>query len=599
MLMKTQGHPSTGVLALAHWLLCLAVFFCFALGLNAQGQLVQPDEEVQVSKAEAGRHGGRLVVALRSEPRTFNPVLAADSPSREVISRMMADLVHINRGTQQTEPALAKSWKVSKDGLRYTLQMRRGVRFSDGRPLTADDVLFTFRVYLDEKVRSPNRDLLVIGGKPIQVRKLDDWTVEVTLPQPHAPAERLFDSLAILPRHLLQSAFDEGKWAQTWTLATPPGQIAGLGPFRVKEYVAGQRVVLERNPYYWRADAQKRRLPYLDELVFLIAPSEDAQVIRFQAGETDILSRISARNFSALARGAAGRFRLLDMGPSLEYHFLFFNLNDLAGKNLPEIARKQAWFRDARFRQAISLAADRDGIVRLVFEGRATPLAAHVSPGNKLWHNAGLARPAQAIEQARRLLQQAGFTQRADGKLLDAQGQVVEFSIVTNSSNAARVQMAIILQDDLKKLGITVNLVTLESRSVLDRIFNTFEYEAAINGLASGDVDPNSDMNVWRITGATHLWNLSQKEQAPWEGEMDRLMVQQLGTLDYKRRKRIYGRVQQIVAQNLPLVCLVSPNVLVAAHHRVGNFRPAILESYTLWNADELYLIPASTGPPR
>ncbi|MGH9859849.1 MAG: ABC transporter substrate-binding protein, partial [Candidatus Acidiferrales bacterium] len=201
---------------------------------RAQGQPRATGEEWLVSQAAQGQHGGRLVVALRSEPRTLNPVLAADSSSREVIRRMMADLIHINRASQQTEPALAKSWSVSKDGLRYTLKLRSGLRFSDGQPLTADDVVFTFQVYLDEKVHSPQRDLLLVGGKPIAVRKVDAQTVVFEMSQPYAPAERLFDSIAILPRHLLKAGFDEGKFAQTWGLNTPANQIAGLGPFRLK-----------------------------------------------------------------------------------------------------------------------------------------------------------------------------------------------------------------------------------------------------------------------------------------------------------------------------------------------------------------------------
>ena len=530
------------------------------------------------------------MAALRSEPRTFNPVLSADSASREIIHRLMSDLVRINRATQLTEPSLAKSWQVSRDGLRYTLHLRRGVRFSDGTPLTADDVVFTYQVYMDENVRSPQRDLLLVGGKPIRVRKVDAHTVVFDLPQGHAPGERLFDSIAILPRHLLETPYREGKFAEAWSLATPPSQIAGLGPFRLKEYVPGQRVVLERNPYYWKVDKQRRRLPYLDELVFVVTPNEDAQVLRFQAGEIDLISRVSSKNYSALARAAQGRFRLLDVGPSLEYHFLFFNLNDLAAKNLPEVARKQAWFRDARFRQAISAAIDREGIAKLVFDGRVTPLWAHVTPGNKLWVNKELPRPAQSLDRARRLLRDAGFSWRADGKLADSAGQPVEFSIINSASSAVRTQMSTIIQDDLKKLGITVNVLALESRSVSDRILNTHDYEAALAGLASGDVDPNSEMNVWRVTGATHLWNLSRKEQAEWEAEIDRLMGQQLVTLNYQRRKRIYDRVQQLVAEHLPLICLASPNLLVGAQNKVGNFQPAILESYTLWNADELYV---------
>lgn len=581
----------------------LMMFFAFAQGLSATlpPQAILASEEALITNGEVGRFGGRLTVALRTEPRTFNPVLATDSSSREVIGRLMADLVHINRETQKTESALAKTWKGSPDGKSYTLRLRRGLCFSDGQPLSADDVLFTFQVYLDEKVHSPQRDLLVIGGVPLRVRKVDALTLIFELAQPYAAAERLFDSLAILPRHKLQKLYEEGRFAEAWGLSAQPEQLAGLGPYRLKEYVPGQRIVLDRNPYYWKADRQKRRLPYLDEIVFLVVPSEDAQVIRFQAGETDLITRLNARNFNALARDprAAGH-RLLDLGPGLEYNFLFFNLNDLAAKNLPRVARKQAWFREVRFRQAVSLAIDRVGITRLVYEGRATPLWSHVTPGNRLWVHPGLARTAQSVDQARQLLRDAGFSWNSSGQLLDREGTQVEFTIVVSSSNAQRSQMATIIQSDLKALGMAINLVPIEFRSLLDRVFTTLEYEAAISGLVSGDADPTAEMNVWSLRGATRLWNVTpQHEAGPWEAEIDRLMQLQLVTLRYPRRKRLYDEVQQLVAENLPLICLASPNVLVAANNKIGNLRPAILEPYALWNVEELFFIGPETGAKR
>src|SRR3989441_9639738 len=324
---------------------------------------------------------------------------------------MMADLVHINRFTQQTEPALAKSWKVSPDGLRYTLKLRRGLRFSDGHPLDADDVLFSFQLYLDEKVHAPQRDLLIVGGKPIVVGKLDSETLVFELAQPYGVGDRLFDGFAILPRHLLQKAYSEGTLAQAWSLTTPPEQIAGLGPFRLKEYVPGQRLVLERNPHYWKVDAKGSRLPYLDELTFLFVSSEDAQVLRFQAGETDLISALNAENFAALEPDQQKRgYRLHDLGPGLEYAFLFFNLNDLDPKALGPVARKQSWFRQVAFRQAVSAAIDRDAIVSLAFQGRAIPLWSHVTAGNRLWVNDRLPRPPRSIERARQLLQAVGFS---------------------------------------------------------------------------------------------------------------------------------------------------------------------------------------------
>jgi len=260
-------------------------------------------------------------------------------------------------------------------------------------------------------------------------------------------------------------------------------------------------------------------------------------------------------------------------------------------KALPEIARKQAWFQDKRFRQAVSDAIDRDSIVRLVYNGRATSLWTQVTPGNRLWIDPGIPHPAMSVTHARELLQSAGFSWKSDGALVDSHGSPVEFSILTSSSNAQRVKIATLIQDDLSKLGINVQIASLEFHTMVDRLLTTHDYEAAVMGLVSGDADPTSEMNVWMSSGDTHLWHPNQTQPAtPWEAEMDRLMQQQLITLDYAKRKRLYDRVQEIVADELPVICLVSPNILVGASDRVGNFHPAILDPYTLWNIDQLYI---------
>jgi|HubBroStandDraft_6_1064221.scaffolds.fasta_scaffold00151_17 peptide/nickel transport system substrate-binding protein len=544
-----------------------------------------------IADGAPGQAGGRLVVALRSEPKTLNPAMAVDETSRDVIRCLSADLIHINRLSLKTEPSLAKSWKVSRDGRQYTLELRRGLRFSDGEPFTADDVIFSFQVYLDEKVDSSQRDLLVVAGKPIVVVKLDAYTVRFELAQPYAAAERLFDGVAILPRHLLETSYRNGSFSQAWSLSMAPNQFAGLGPFRLKEYVPGQRVVLEKNPYYWKADRAGTQLPYLNEVVFLSVPSEDAQVIRFESGDTDVLSRFSAENFAVLQKQQSVRgYHLDDLGSGLEYNFLFFNLNDLASKGLPEIAKKQAWFQDVRFRQAVSAAIDRDGIVRLVYSGRAAPIWDQVTPGNKLWVDDKIAHPARSLEHARELLQSAGFSWNR-GSLVDPHGNPVEFSILTSSSNAQRMKMATIIQDDLSQLGMSVQVVPLEFHAMVDRLQSSYNYEAAVMGLVSGDADPTSEMNVWLSSGETHLWHPNQvKPATSWESEVDGLMQQQLVELDYGKRKRLYDRVQEIVAEELPMICLVSPNILVAAANRVGNFRPGILVPYALWNIEQLYV---------
>src|SRR5262249_40784863 len=428
-------------------------------------------------------------------------------------------------------------------------------------------------------------------GKPIQVRKLGPYQVAFDLPQPYAAAERMFDSVNILPRHLLERVYDEGTISKAWSTATNPAEIAGLGPFRLKQYTTAEQIVLERNPHYWKADPKQNRLRYLDEMTFLIVPTEDAEVIRFQAGDVDVIEKISAQNYAALDGDQKPRgYVLQDLGAGFEYDFLFFNLNDLSAKQLPEIKRKQEWFRRNEFRQAISLAIDREAIVRLVYQGRATPLWDHVTPGNKLWINQLVPHPPRSLEKAAALLRSAGFSRRSDGTLVDAAGQPVEFTILTNPSNAQRTKIATIIQDDIAQLGIKVRVVPLEFQAIMTRVFDSLDYEASILGLVSGDADPNPEINVWTSTGGTHLWAQNEiKPVASWQVELDALMQRQTAILDYKKRKQTYDRVQEIIATYDPVICMVSPNILVGAKASLAGVKPSVMRNYLLWDAEHLF----------
>jgi len=361
--------------------------------------------------------------------------------------------------------------------------------------------------------------------------------------------------------------------------------------------------VLERNPYYWKTDGKGNRLPYVEEIVFLFVPSADAQVLRFQSGETDVISRLGAENFSVLSRQAKG-YSMTDAGPGLEYNFLFFNLNDLGKNASAEASRKQKWFKELKFRKAVSAIVDREAIVKLVYQGRGAPLWGPVTPGNHRWANASLAHPPRSLEKARALLREAGFTWKSvpggEDILVEAGGTPVEFSILTSSSNADRAKMATLIQEDMKQLGMRVQVVPLEFRSLLDRVTQTKEYEACLLGLASFDADPNSDMNVWLSSGGTHLWNPSQTHPATaWEAEVDRLLEQQLVAHSFDERKKLYDRVQEIIAENEPMTFLASPNILAGAKNTVGNFHPTVLEPYVLWNVEQLYFRSAPRSADR
>ena len=433
------------------------------------------------------------------------------------------------------------------------------------------------------------------------MRRLDANTVAFHLAHRYAAAERLLTALPCCPSIFLGKRIGMASWIRPGKQAHHRAKSLPLGSVspervcrRTTSYFGAQPLLLEDET------SEKQRLPYLDEITFLFVPNADAEVIRFQSGDTDILNRLGADDYSVLKKDQATHsFRVYDAGPSLEYNFLFFNLNSALPAN-SDISRKQAWFRQVKFRQAISLAIDRDSMVRLIYREMATPLWSPVTPASAFWVDAAIPHPARSIDQARKLLRDAGFSWSETGELIDSSRSPVKFTILTSASNSQRMKMATIIQQDMKELGIAVEVVPLEFRSVVNRIFQTHDYEAAILGLGAGDVDPNSQMNVWLSSGNDHIWDLGESHPATaWENEIDQLMEKQLTTLKPQARKLLYDRVQEIIAENLPLISLVSPNVLVAAKNELANFKPAALDPHTLWNAPELYLTgPGASGQP-
>ncbi len=575
------------------------ILLVLSLGQSLEAVSVSPaqlcahapeDGDFLRTAGQRGSCGGRLVVSQRSEPKTFNPLIAADSNSQRIINLLNADLLHINRTDFVVEPALAKSWTLSPDGRTYTLVLRRGLRFSDGSLFTADDVLFSFKAYLDQRLHSPQRDLLLISGVPVTVRKIDDYKLRFTLPSRYAAGERIFDNIAIMPRHILASKLASGDLISAWGVSTDPKQIVGLGPFRLKAFVPGQRVVLERNPFYWKADGQGQRLPYFDELISELVPNSEAESMRFLSGETDIMSRLTAANFAALKSDEQKRdFHVYDLGPGFEYTFLFFNLNATDDPSRSRLAQKQKWFEQVEFRQAVAEAVDRNAIVRLAYRGHAVPISVPISSANASWMDASIPPPVRSVARAREKLRKAGFSWTPNGDLVDAQGNGVSFSLLVNAANPQQQEIGVIIQQDLKDLGIGVTLNLLEYRSFLNRILSSFDYDAAVSTLADGDADPNTELSVLDSNGSNHFWSLKPKRIPSWQAEIDTLMQRQMIAGRPVERKRLFDRVQEILCKYKPAVFLISPNVLVAAKDEIRNFHPAKLADYTLWNADQLF----------
>ncbi|MCG8454742.1 MAG: ABC transporter substrate-binding protein [Holophagales bacterium] len=544
---------------------------------------------------EVGQPGGQLRLAATAEPRTLNPVTAVAGPSLAVLEHLHAGLVRFHPPSFRVRAELAERIEEVSDRI-IRFHLRRNIRFSDGEPFDADDVAFTFRAMLDPAMQSIQREHLLIDGEPIEVRKIDSHTVEAELPTAIAAALELFDAVAILPEHRLGPAYREGRLGEVWGVGTALEQIVGLGPFRLRSYLPGERLELERNPHYWKRDAADQPLPYLQSLIFSYVADDEAQVLRFAAGESHLIQGIDTDSFARLRSRAEAPFEVHDLGPGLAYEFLFFNANPSAPERRPELAEKQVWFGDSDFRRALSLAIDRRAIARLAYGGLATPIGGAVTPANHRWHDPAITPPPFDPTRASELLSQAGFVrdgsggENGGGPLRAPSGNAVSLTLVTNSSNPQRTQAAAVIQEDLRKVGIEVKVVTLEFGALLERVYSSFDYDLCLLGLGRGALDPDAAAAVFRSDGDTHLWDLSGREPTEaWQQELDSLFDAQRIELDPAERLRLYHRAQALVAENAPAVFLVAPNVLVGTHPALGNIAPVPLDPPITWNAERFY----------
>ena len=507
---------------------------------------------------------GELRFCLRSEPKTFDPLKVEDDASAAIRYLTGGVLIRMNRQTQALEPELAQSWKVSKDGRQITFKLRSGISFSDGTPFSAEDVAYTMQQLWDPSLHSATGDAFRSGPGNLEVKTISPIQISVTFPAPVAGLDRQFDQVAILSAH------------------SPKKEMAVLGPFMVADYKPGATVLLKRNPNYWKSDAQGHKLPYLDSIRLDIQPNRDVEMLRFKRGEIDLINSLDSEYFDKLAATSPQLVR--DAGPSLDSEQMWFN--EVAKAPLP--AYKKNWFRSANFRRAISEAINRADLARVVFRGHAQPAFGPVSPANKFWFNAKLKPEAYSSDAALKALQREGF-RLENGALKDKDGNEVVFSIITNSGNKYRERMATMIQEDLQKIGIHVNVVTLDFPSLIERMTQTFDYEAILLGLTNVGLDPSEQMNVWLSSSDNHQWNPSEKTpETAWEAEIDKLMREQASSADANKRKQSFDRVQEIAVEQMPFIYLVNRNALSAVAANLQGASPVIVVPQTYWNVERL-----------
>jgi peptide/nickel transport system substrate-binding protein len=545
----------------------------------------------------AGKRGGSLSYRLSSPPNTFNYVMAGDEASNTVAFFMLTSrLVEFDHDAQDYAPALAETWKLSEDERTVEVTLRDGLKFSDGHALTADDVAFTLRALYDPKVPAPlYRDAMMIGEKPIRIAVADPRRFTLTFAEPVNVPENYMSNLGVLPRHALEAELAKGAFKDAYGVTADPKSIVTSGKFVVSESKPGERVVLARNPNYWKKDSAGAQLPYLDALTLEVISDENNAVARLGQGTLDVYDRVRPADFAAL-RGGQGPARAYDLGPGLYADTLWFNQNPgkrADGKPYVDPA-KLAWFADARFRRAVSHAIDRENIAANVWRGLATPLHGFITPGNRAWVAADLPPTEYSLEKARALLQEAGFVTRGteqSPELYDAKGNRVEFTIVAPAGTKTRVQSAVIVQEDLSKLGIKAQVAEIENAQVNARINQSYDYEAVFFGTSASEPDPSAYADMLRSSSPQHLWSPKQQKPATeWEARLDELIARQAHETDRERRRAIFRDAQHLLAEQLPMIPVVARHIPVAANSRVGNYRPSPLPPFSLWNAEELFV---------
>jgi peptide/nickel transport system substrate-binding protein len=541
-----------------------------------------------------GVRGGNLVLAVAAAPTNFNGMLAAGLPNKMITDRLSADLVHINRFNLQLEPSLATRWETDKSGKIYTLHLRRGVRFSDGSAFTADDVLFSFQALTDPKNGCPLAGQLEVDGAFPAIKKIDDYTVQMTFQRPIGMGLRMLDSVSIIPQKRLIKAFQEGRFDKAWGTEAKAEDVVGLGPFRLKEYQPNTKVVLERNPFYWKKDSKGTTLPYLDTITFLIIADFNSEALRFQQGELDMVSSpyLNPENYAMIRRSSKGLV-LRHLGAGLTMDYLWFNLNrgnNSAGK--PNVdPEKLSIFEKSEFRRAVSFALDREGMIRSILLGLGAPQYGPVSSGNSQWYNAGIPQTKYNPARAREILAQTGLRDvNRDGVLEYGEKQRrLEISLFTARGNSIREKAAQVIQDNLSKIGIQIGIQLLSPNEIASRFLNSFEYEAIFFGFTPTDIAPDLQTNLWYSSGDIHFWQPNQKKpERPWEAEIDSLITKLVRSLEPVDRKASFDQAQAIWAREMPAIPTIAPNILTGCSPRLGNIRPSILAPHLIWNAEEI-----------
>jgi peptide/nickel transport system substrate-binding protein len=522
-----------------------------------------------------------LYTATVSDPRTFNPILVTDATSGAMTGQLFESLIRINADTTLPEPGLAEKWDIAPDNKTITFHLRHGLKWFDGEPLTARDVLFTMNVIYDRKVANSIRPALMIDNKPILTEAPDDYTVVMHLPKPFAPL--LYSiGVPVIPAHILEPVWKAGDFNHTWGINTAADRLIGDGGFKLIRYVQSQSAQYNRNDDYWMKDEHGGQLPRLHGQTFTIVQDRNAEYLRYLSGQIDIYGPRPEEVQPLIDKAKNGELKIVvkEIGIDTGTLFFCFNRNPRRYVKNGVTDPKLNWFTDLKFLQAMAHSVDKQSIINLVFHGLAVKAFGDISPENKQFFNPNLTDYDYDPKLAAQMLEAAGYHLVKPGLRADAKGNRLEFNLTTNTGTPERDQMCAIFKQDLENLGIKVNYRPLEFTTLVDKIDSTFDWDCILIGF-TGTIDPNDGSNFYRSSGNLHMWNPSQPTPATaWEAEIDRLMEQGASEMDLSKRPPYYWKIQQILHDQLPIIQTVRQKRFDSWKSSLENYQPRVWGLY-------------------
>lgn len=548
------------------------------------------------SQAPVGKFGGEMILSTIGEgPKTFNPFTSKDSTSSTMSAMMFDGLFSTSPKDGKIIPRLAKSYE-TKDGMTYLVHMRHGINWSDGEPITADDVVFTWnKIILAGLGNTSTRDMVMIDGKLPKVYKVDDYTVKFVISKPFSPFVRIL-ATQIAPKHIFEPVVKQGakEFDSFYSTNTAPELFVTSGPYRLKEYLAAQRVVFERNPQYYMVNKENKKLPYLDKVIYLIVGDLNNEILKFEGHEIDVISLRGSNVAPYKLKEKKSDYTIYNIGPDTGTMFVVLNLNRRKNSegNYYVNPQKQFWFTNKGFRTAIDYSLDRKNMVQNIANGLAKPLFTPESL-NSIYLNKSIKGHERNVAKAKQILAESGFKMGKNNKLYDKFNNRVEFDLYTNAGNTEREAIGVMVKQDLEDLGMHVNYKPIEFNTLVNKMTTTLDWDMIIMGLTGSPLEPYDGKNVWSSMGSLHLFNQRTEpsqieDRYPFEIRLDEIFDSAPLKLDFAEQKKLYDEYQQIIYDEKPIIYLYSPIRIVALRKKFKNIYPSQLSGIT-YNIEEIY----------